>query len=199
VPRNIDEVSRSRAAAYRFLDDNREDLLIPAARDFFVADLYDARKRGRQNLPASKQIVIEYAWREEVLLDGARFAQYAGRQTTMLCGGTLVFNEDGNVVSWMMKPGSVPYGGRRARGGKTAVKEGEIRRNALLDSIAAQLAAGRIGTIVGSPKGLIGASVPPITVDDDGEVVRFQLAPHLHLSKPEQLDEAGERPWQISF
>jgi hypothetical protein len=205
VPHNIDEVSRSRAAAYRFLDDNREDLLISATRDFFVADLYDARKRGRQNLPASRQIVLEYAWREEILLDGPRFGQYAGRVTTMLCGGTLVFNEDGNVVSWMMKPGSLPYAGRRGRGGKTAdlwqnaVKEGESRRGALLDSIAAQLAAGRIGTIVGSPKGLIGASVPPLTVEDDGDVVRFQLTPHLHLSKPEQLDEAGERQWQISF
>jgi hypothetical protein len=123
----------------------------------------------------------------------------------MLCGGTMVFNEDGNVVSWMMKPGSQPYGGRRARGGKTAelwqnaVKEGSSRRDALLDNIAAQLAAGRIGTIVGSPKGLIAASVPPVTVDDDGDVVRFQLSPHLHLSKPEQLEEAGERQWQISF
>jgi hypothetical protein len=205
VPGDIDEVSRSRAAAYRFLDDNREDLLIPATRDFFVADLYDARKRGRQGLPASRQIVLEYVWREEVVLEGARFAQYSGRQTTMLCGGTLVFNEDGNVVSWMMKPGSLPYGGRRARGGKTAalwqtaVKEGENRRNTLLDSIAAQLAAGRIGTIVGSPKGLIEASVPPVTVDDDGEVVQFRLSPHLHLSKPKQLEGAGERPWQISF
>src|SRR6185369_1250946 len=167
VPHDIDEVSRSRAAAYRFLDDNRENLLIPATRDFFVADLYDARKRGRQNLPVSRQIVLEYAWREEVLLDGPRFGPFAGRQTTMLCGGTIVFNEDGNVVSWMMKPGSLPYGGKRARGGKTkdawdnAVKDGESRRSALLDNLAAQIAAGRVGTIVESPKGLIGASVPP--------------------------------------
>ena len=70
VRHSIDGISRSRAAAYRFLDDNREDLLIPASRDFFVADLYDARKRGRQNLPLPRQIVLQYAWREEVPLDG---------------------------------------------------------------------------------------------------------------------------------
>src|SRR6185436_9191957 len=59
VSHNIDGISRSRAAAYRFLDDNREDLLIPASRDFFVVDLYDAKKRGRQNLALPRQIVLE--------------------------------------------------------------------------------------------------------------------------------------------
>lgn len=48
VPPDMDEVSRSRAAAYRFLDDNREDLLISASRDFFVCDLYEAKKLTRQ-------------------------------------------------------------------------------------------------------------------------------------------------------
>ena len=207
VPGNIDVVSRSRAAAYQFLDDNREDLLIPATRDFFVADLYDARKRGRQNLPASCQIVLEYAWREEVLLEGARFGQFAGRETTMLCGGTLVFNENGNVVWWTMKTGSLPYveAGKRRRGGEiadlwdNAVKEGHSRRQALLDNIAAQIAAGRVGAIVGSAKGLIGESVPPVLAEDDGDVVRFQLSPHLHLSERKQLEDAGEQQWQISF
>ena len=204
VRRNIDDFSRSRAAAYRFLDDNREDLLIPATRDFFVADLYDARKRGRQNLPLPRQIVLEYVWREEVPLEGARFGAFAGRTTTMLCGGTLVFNEDGNVLSWTMKPGSLPYGGKRNRGGKTAelwtaaVREGAARRATLLDNIAAQIAAGRVGTLVGSAKGLMGSMVPPMTAEDDGELVRFQLSPHLSLSQDEPEEETGERQWQIS-
>ncbi len=204
VYHNIDGISRSRAAAYRFLDDNREDLLIPASRDFFVADLYDARKRGRQNLPLPRQIVLEYAWREEILLDGARFGPFAGRRTTMLCGGTVVFNDDGNVLSWMMKPGSMPFGGKRARGGKTAelwtdaVNEGTARRAAMLDNIAAQVAAGRVGAVVGSAKGLMGTMLPPMTVEDDGDMVRFQLSPHLHLSEDKDLEYTGERQWQIS-
>lgn len=207
VRHGIDDISRSRAGAYRFLDDNREVLLIPANRDFFVADLYDAKKRARQNLPLPRQIVLQYAWREEVLLDGPRFGRFAGRTTTMPCGGTLVFNENGNVLSWMRKPGSEPYGGKRPRRGKTAeewaraVAEGEARKAALLDLLAAQIAAGRIGTVLGSPNGLMASMVPPVIAEGDGDLVRFQLSPHLHLSGDEDLandSETGERQWEIS-
>lgn len=207
VRHSLDDISRSRAGAYRFLDDNREDLLIPASRDFFVADLYDAKKRARQNLPLPRQIVLQYAWREEVLLDGPRFGRFAGRTTTMLCGGTLVFNENGNVLSWMRKPGSEPYGGKRARRGKMAeewakaVQEGVARKEALLDLLAAQIAAGRIGTVLGSPNGLMASLVPPMIAEGDGELVRFQVSPHLHLSGDEALandSETGERQWEIS-
>ena len=209
VRHRIDDISRSRASAYRYLDDNREDLLIPASRDFFVADLYDARKRFRQNLPLPRQIVLQYVWREEITLEGARFGRFDGRTTTMLCGGTLVFNENGNVLSWMKKPGSQPYGGTwdrdddtvRGRAWAAAVSEGEARRTALLDHIAAQIALGRVGPLLESPKGLAAALVPPMTAVDDGDRVRFSLSPHLHLSEDAHVDgeaETGERQWQIS-
>jgi hypothetical protein len=206
VRHNLDNISRSRAAAYRFLDDNREDLLIPANRDFFVADLYDVRKRFRQNLPLPRQIILQYAWREEVLLDGPQFGRFSGRTTTMLCGGTLVFNENGNVLSWMHKPGSEPYGGKRPRQGKAdewanAACEGAERKAALLKLLATQIAAGRIGTMLGSPNGLMASMVPPMIAEGDGELVRFQLSPHLHLSSDEDLAKAaetGERQWEIS-
>jgi hypothetical protein len=207
VSHSIDAISRSRAAAYRFLDDNREDLLIPVGRDFFVADLYDARKRGRQNLLLPRQIVMQYAWREEVVLDGAQFGKFAGRTTSMLCGGTLVFNDVGTVLSWMMKPGSQPYGGKRQRGGriakkwKGAVEEGAARRAALLDTIANQIGAGRIGNLLESPKGMMGSLLPPMTAEDDGSEVRFRLSPHLHLSTKDDQAESnatGERQWELS-
>ncbi len=207
VSPDIGDIARSRASAYRFLDDNREDLLIPAGRDVFVADLYDARKRSRQNLPLPRQIVLQYAWREELPLDGERFGEYAGRVTTMLCGGTLVFDETGNVLSWMRKPGSLPYGGRRSRTGQiaedwaAAVTEGEARRRELLDYLAARIAARHVGPVVGSPAGLLGHLVRPMTVDDDGARLRFRLTPHMHLSEKAHLDDeaaTGERRWQIS-
>ena len=142
-------------------------------------------------------------------MNDARFGRFAGRTTTMLCGGTLVFNPDGNVLSWMIKPGSQPYGGRRARTGKTAenwrtaVAEGVARRTALLDNITAQIAAGRIGTVLGSPQGLMGSHQPPMTAEEDdiNNVVRFQISPHLHLSEDDQetaANETGERQWEIS-
>jgi hypothetical protein len=204
VPHDIESIAPSRAGAYRFLDDNREDLLIPSGRDFLIADLYEARKRGRQNLLQPRQIVLEYAWREEVTLEGGRFGPYAGRTTTMLCGGTLVFNEEGNVQSWMMKPGSQPYAGKRQRTGdiaerwQNAVSEGTARKADLLDFVARQIAAGRVGSVLGSSKGLIGAMVPPMTVDDDGEYIQFQMSPHLHLSQDKDLEHTGDRQWQIS-
>ena len=103
-----------------------------------------------------------------------------------------------------MKPGSQPYGGRE-RTGKIrqswdeAIAEGQARRNAMLDYLAGEIAAGRVGAIVGSPHGLIGSMVPPVTVSDDGALVKFQLSPHLHLSEEKQLEQTGDRQWQISF
>ena len=57
---DVDEISRSRAAAYRFLDDNREDLLIPAFQDFVIADLYDANKSNRQGGGLPRQIILAH-------------------------------------------------------------------------------------------------------------------------------------------
>jgi hypothetical protein len=207
VPHHIDDIARSRAAAYRFLDDNREDLLIPATRDFVIADLYDANKLARQNAPMPRQIVLEYVWREDVLLEGPQFDRFKGQVTTMLCGGTLVFNDDGIVLSWAMKPGSLPYGGKTARRGAIrkkwddAVAEGLARRAALLENLAAQIAAGQVGSVVGSAKGILGTSMPPLIADEIDGAVQFQLSPHLHLSDDHQLeeaDQAGERQWEIS-
>jgi hypothetical protein len=207
VHHSIDGISRSRASAYRFLDDNREHLLIPANRDFFVADLYGARKFRRQNLPMPRQIVLQYAWREEVELKGARFGQFDGRTTTMLCGGTLVFDENGIVLHWAKKPGTENYGFWRNRTGKVAerwtaaIKEGERRRDELLDTIAAKIEAGEVGDIVGLSKGMLGTRVPPMTAEDDGTSVKFRLTPHLHLlsATDQKEDEStGERQWEIS-
>lgn len=207
VRHNINSISRSRAAAYRFLDDNRKELLIPASQDFFVSDLYESEKRGRQNVALPRQIVLEYVWREEVPLIGPQFEAFDGRSTTMLCGGTLVFNSDGILLSWAMKPGSQPYDGKQAPTGLAlkawdqAVIDGTVRRDALLASLAAQIAAGRIGTVIGSEKGLLGSHMPPMTAEEDGDSVRFQLSPHLHLSETDQIEDqqelSGGRRWEV--
>ncbi len=204
VYHDIGEISRSRGAAYRFLDDNRQELLIPANQDFFIADLYDANKRGRQAARLPQQIILEYVWREDVLLEGERFGQFAGRWTTMLCGGTLVFDDNGNVLAWAMKPGSLPFGGKRVRRGaipkswEAAVANGTSRRQELLDNLAAQIAAGRVGAVIGSAKGLLGTAVPPLIAEEgDEDQVRFRLSPHLHLSHDDDDDDLGARRWEM--
>ncbi|MFO1040168.1 MAG: hypothetical protein U0941_00195 [Planctomycetaceae bacterium] len=202
---DMGSISRSRAAAYRFLDDNREDLLIPASQDFIVADLYDANKSARQGMRLGRQIILEYVWREDVTLDGPQFGKFNGKTTHLLCGGTLVFDDIGNVLAWARKPGSLPYGGKRNRTGEiqkrweSAVQEGTARRDTLLANLADQIASGRVGDIVATGQGFMGASVPPMTAEEDGDEVRFHLTPHLHLCEDgHEHEDEGARQWEIS-
>jgi hypothetical protein len=206
VRRRVDDIVRSRESAYRFLDDNREDLLIPTGGDFVVADLYDARKLGRQGLSLPRQIVLQYVWREDVTLEGERFGRFRNRRTSMLCGGTLVFDDNGTVLHWAMKPGSIGYQGARRLGKRKqeiwedAVAEGTARREKLLNDIAVRISSGQVGRILGTSKGLLDVNVPPVLVDtvDNGDI-QFRLAPHFHLDDQHSSDDhTGEFPWQVS-
>jgi hypothetical protein len=181
---DIDSISRSRAAAYRFLHDNRKDLAIPFNCDLKVTDLYAANKYTRQARRLPRQIVLEYVWEEEVPLAGDKFGAFNAQNTTLLCGGTLVFDENGNVLSWFQKPGA-------------HTSRGKQRRDLLLETIAQQLASGRVGIMPESPIGLLGKKVPPLIAEASHGVVRFGLTPHLHLSDADQ-DEGGQQ-WEISF
>ena len=202
---DIDNLSRSRASAYRFLDDNRDELLIPAMQDIVVADLYDANKLTREGNRLPRQIILEYIWREDVLLNGSQFGKFNGQSATMLCGGTLVFDETGTLLSWMRKPGTAYRTLRHGKRGDTRldkewaaeVQAGEQRRDDLLRCAAAELAAGRVGVVAGSEKGLLGTRLPPITAERDQGAVTFRLSPHLGLSGDDDDDE-GERRWELS-
>lgn len=201
---DIHELSQSCVAAYRFLDDNRDELLIPAMQDIVVADLYDARKLTRKGNRLPRQIILQYVWREDVPLVGTQFGRFNGQSTTMLCGGTLVFDDTGTLLSWMRKPGTVGRTLRHGKRGNTIlgkdwdaeVDAGEKRRDDLVRSIARQVAAGRVGVVTGGEKGLLGTRLPPITAEIDQGVVSFQLSPHLKLREDEE-DEGG-RQWQMS-
>ena len=63
------------------------------------------------------------------MLEGERFGRFAGERTTMLCGATMVLDQNGNLIHWARKPGSAGRRriegragrtGRRARGGATS-------------------------------------------------------------------------------
>jgi hypothetical protein len=155
-----------------------------------------ANKFTRQARRLPKQIILEYVWREEVKLDGPEFGRYNGQTTSMLCGGTLVFDENGNVLSWFRKPGT------QVRSGKDWGKEveaGERRRQQLLEAIARKIKRGQLGLMEEGQSGLIGARIPPnITRKVDGALV-FELSPHLRLADEYTEEQIGERQWQISF
>ncbi len=147
---DIDDWSRSRPAAYRFLHDNREDLLIPLGADLVVADLYDTTKYGRAGHRLPHEVVLQYVWHEDVALDDTH-------TTPLRCGGTLVFDTRGNLRSWFRKPGASladdeqtlgwPQRGdsRIRRAWHAEVAAGQQRRQALLDDIAARPDAFRSG------------------------------------------------------
>ena len=176
---DVDDIARSRAAAYRFLADNRDALLIPARQDVVVADLYDAHKFSRQGGRLPRQIVLVYLWRESVELEGARFGEYEGQSTTMLCGGTLVFDEHGNLMSWARKSGS--EGGTSKRW-LAEIADGEKRKTAFLEDLAGRVKAGQIGAALGSSRGMLGTRIPPLTVRREGDALRFELSPHLNIA-----------------
>jgi hypothetical protein len=102
---DITRIAGSLTAAYRFIHDNRETLHIPPYQDFIIADLYDTKKSlpGARRLP--REIVIEYLWSEDVELAGRQFGPLDGQYFPLWCGGTLVFDSIGNVLSWAYKPG----------------------------------------------------------------------------------------------
>jgi hypothetical protein len=54
---------------------------------------------------------LEYAWQEEVLLandpqKNLNFGRWSGKTYNLDCGGTLVFDGRGNLLSWFRKPGT---------------------------------------------------------------------------------------------
>lgn len=195
VYHDIGSISRSRATAYRFLNDNRNKLFIPLNQDFIVADLYDANKLSNHGHRLPRQIILEYIWREEVVLEGKRFAEFEGQVTSMLCGGTLVFDDKGNILSWFRKQGST---GGKGEKWEAEIAAGQKRLNDFLNDLARKIKSGEIGSEIGSSKGLVGSLVPPITVQKQHGVLKFELSPHLHLSGEEHEHYKGGKQWQVS-
>lgn len=191
----VERLASSRAAAYRFLDDNRKELLLPTDRDVVVADLYRAQKLTRQAGRLPRQTVLEYVWREDVPLAERRFARLQARSASLVCGGTLVFDDDGNVVWWSRKPGTAVAGDR----GEAAAEaeRGAARRQLFLDDLGRRAEEGQIGRAHGGERGFVDTRMPPfVTRIVDGSL-RVELSPHLGLADDHEND-AGDRRWEIS-
>jgi hypothetical protein len=192
---DIDVVASSPAEAYRFLDDNRRKLFIPWNADVDIAGLFTAQKLTREARRLPRQILLQYLWREDVPLEGPRFGRFSGQSAGMPCGGTLALDQNGNLLSWARKPGSVPTGdSERAR---REAEEGARRREVFLAILERRIKAGRIGEAVGAGAGLLGRRTAPITPRSVDGGVRFELSPHfgIHDDKDEVL---GGREWEIS-
>ncbi len=118
-----------------------------------------------------------------------------GESTSLLCGGTLALNQNGELLAWARKPGTQPTGTNAA-----AVEEqgkGAYRENAFLESLARRIRSGRIGTALESEAGLLPKAIPPLTAQRVDGALRFELSPHFGIRDDED-DVEGGRAWQIS-
>ena len=193
----VESIAASRGGAYRFLDDNRDKLLIPLNADLVVSEMVRASKLARDGRSLPDQIVLQYVWREEVLLEGARYGRFAGERTSMLCGATMVLDENGNQIHWSRKPSSSRLGARP--GQIEDEQEGTGRRAELLDTIAARVAAGTIGESVGGELGMIQRALPPFAFRKVDGVIRFELTPHYSIAGDTEGTDQGDRQWEISL
>jgi hypothetical protein len=167
---DIARVSSSRTAAYHFLNMNRALLHIPASQDIAVVDLYDTDKEVSAGRRLPKEIVFEYVWREDVLLKGKRFGELEGELVQLICGGTLVFDERGNVLYFVYKPGVEDKENR---------EEGERRRERFLDYVASLARAGMIGLKDEGGKGGLKLWRPAVEGRRVGGSLRFEATPGL--------------------
>jgi hypothetical protein len=193
----IESIAASRGGAYRFLDDNRARLFIPLNADLVVSEIVRANKYARDGSLLPEQIILQYVWREEVALEGEGFGRFSGKHTTMLCGATMVLDQNGNLIHWVRKPGSDDVGDSKAA--QTDRTEGTRRRAEMLGTIAARVAAGMIGETIGGALGVLEGASPPFGVEEVNDTVRFTRAPHFTISGDAHDDETGGRQWQISF
>jgi hypothetical protein len=208
---DIERVSRSRTAAYYFLSDNRRVLRIPPHQDVVVVDLYDNVKLGAAAERLPREIVLEYLWQEEVTLTDdeskdLRFGNLSGKTMNLLCGGTLVFDARGNLLSWFRKPGTEHITPARAQelrqkqyltkqemGELKDLEEGERRKAALLQFTAGVARRGLVGeSQAGTP---LTEGMKPITAVEEGGILHLEISPHLRSS---DLDREVEG-WTVNY
>jgi hypothetical protein len=95
---DVDRLAATPTDAYVFLDANRELLGIPRRVNFEVANLYRTRKVSAGGYWPPREVVVEYRWSEEIGLRGPGYGVLDGERFPLWCGGTLVFDGDGNVL-----------------------------------------------------------------------------------------------------
>jgi hypothetical protein len=210
---DIQRVARSRTAAYYFLNDNREVLRIPPHQDIIISDLYDNAKLGAQGERLPHQVVLEYIWKEELEFKdqtgrGMKFGRLEGKKAAMYCGGTLVFDDRGNLLSWFRKPGVQLLNPDRENELRKSTKPtrlelaqladmelGRKRVSAFLAQIYEKLKKGKIGLVDESGVGLPREMRRQVTAWESNGLVRFINTPHLR--KADQDTEVTE--WQNNF
>ncbi len=222
---DIGRLSRSRTAAYYFLSDNRRLLHIPPHQDVRVVDLYDTIKIGAAAERLPREIVLQYAWQEVVELKKDReadldFKTWNGKTYNLDCGGTLVFDERGNLLSWFRKPGTEHLAETEEQdirrrlaiyqAAPTALKRNDIptklelgllkdlevgrqRKQALLGYLSAVIRNGLVGPTQAESR--FSEASRPVTAFEQAGVVRFEVTPHLRAGEYDKEEDG----WTVNY
>jgi len=182
---NFFEMATSRVAIYRFLHEHRQALDIPPAEDLVVLEPYLSNKIGREGDNLPRELVVQYLWREPVLLEGKQYGTLKGERVSLLCGGTLVFDEIGHLRYASLKPGAQVVSAKQ----KQSADEGEQRRAELTKHLAALAEQDAIAFADETPFGHRGAGMQAIA-RRDAQGLRLETAPRLHPGR-----EAT--PWRL--
>jgi hypothetical protein len=95
---DIAAIAATPADAYRFLDTQRVLFGIPYEANFAVTSVYSTNKRAKSGYRPPQEHIIEFVWHEDVRLSGARFGELSATTLPLHCGGTLVFDSNGNFL-----------------------------------------------------------------------------------------------------
>jgi hypothetical protein len=104
-PYDVERIAATPEEAYRFLDANRdaERLDIPYGANLLITKLIRTRKISEGGYYPPREVILEFVWPEDVTLDGVPHRDLRGKRFTLWCGGTLVFDHDGNVLSYALR------------------------------------------------------------------------------------------------
>ncbi|EDP70151.1 Subtilisin-like serine protease [Flavobacteriales bacterium ALC-1] len=198
IHHDIDRIARSRAAAYDFLNDNRKALLIPIHQNLIVSDLYDSNKFSRDGIKLPRQIILVYTWKEEHVLNHWRYEEFNHEKIEILCGGTLVFDQNGRVLSWFRKPGTTLENEieKPTNDQEEEIKAGERRKKEILSTLSKRIQSGAIGTAIGGEIGLVESHMSALQVTKENGTLRFGIAPHINLDCKDHNKNYNR--WEVS-
>jgi hypothetical protein len=160
---DITEIASTPADAYRFLDAHRALFGVPYEANFSVLSVYSTNKRAKSGYRPPREHIIEFVWSEDVPLSGSRFKDLSGSTVPLHCGGTLVFDSNGNFLHLALAA-PTPQ-----------------RRNGLLDYVAWLVQMQRIGMAGGEVEG---ASIRATV--ENGRVQLLRVAAMRHARHPPQ-------------
>jgi len=99
----------------------------------------------------------------------------------LLCGGTLVFDNRGNILSWQHKPGAMKQetGVRLRKYCQDEQEKGNLRKEQLLAYLRDSIAAGATGFQGEEGPDRIGEQPPVIARRGADGSLHFETTPHL--------------------